>query len=410
MSDSSRNQQDACGHKAGFGKPGRLSVQGDTSRSGDAQRHQLLTDLEDIGRNERSITPTALGAHHMLLNCPQVLSRVGGNPTDAQLQKAAHAALKNAIATLPTRSDRLIAQAILGATKDFEGKIVDERKQFLEDNYSITKSTYKRRRLKVLTFLVDYLMSDDADVSLQGGDLAAYTSSLHNLGCLLQDVAQLSYIFSAYEFIKAFDKQLYASPKSPQPSRRHNCVLTDSLYEAYLELILSAGYCLHEAPYSCRAQLLTHIPVAFLSETEGRLEQIFDFMPFHSDNINLICQNRYSRIKDLLVYRRTQQAFKSLWKPWARAKLTFDSSTDISDEIVDIQFHCYKLLDLALESLNYHFSDGEYVDNIIGIVADYYGLEPSSQILDGQSLSDHCLPYLQKQSPLRFYFRISMVP
>ena len=314
-----------------------------------------------------------------------------------------------AIKALPTEADERIGQAILAATEEFEGKNVDQRKELLASKYGISENVFKRRRRVVLDYLVAHLYTDRTS---PGPDLADYTMALHNLSALTRDVAQFYLAFITYKFVKSFDKQLHTSSCSDalQPSRRHTRALTDVLYNAYWELILSSGYCRDDAAYSCRTKVLASFPSELLTMLAGGLDEIFDVMPFEPRHRQRICQDRHDRTPDLWDYRERLRAFRRMWDSWATENLCLEVNTGSDQIIAQVMACCHNILEQTAMARIAIGNTRSIMDRMVCAVANYYGLEPSSPILDGKSLQDYCRPHLEKAKIGGYYDLVRLVP
>lgn len=317
-----------------------------------------------------------------------------------------------AIKALPTETDKHIGQAILAATNEFEGKNVGQRKEVLAGKYGISENVFKRRRQAVLDYLVAHLYTDRTS---PGIDLADYTMALHNLRALIRDVAQLHYGLVTYKFVKDFDKRLRTSSVSGalHPPRRYARALTDTLYSAYLELILSSGYCRDDAAYSCRTKVLASFPSELLTMLAGGLDEIFDVMPFEPRHRQRICQDRYDRTTlDLWDYRERLRVFRRMWDSWATENLCLEVTNIGSDQIIaQVMSSCHNTLEQTAMAGRIKIGDtGPIMDRMVRAVANYYGLEPSSSILDGKSLRDYCRPNLEKAKIGGYYYLVRLVP
>jgi hypothetical protein len=386
-SPKNRNVTDA--RKGDLAGQGTSRVKQDKSQADIDQtleRRSLIEELEDIGRNQRSMEPAALGGYPYLLGCSAVLSRVRQGLTKEQ---AAHDALKDAIAALPTPDDRLIGQAILAADK-FVGDEVNTRKRTLDEDHGIDENRYKRRRPKILSLLAGYLEPETGRTD----DMADYTASIRDLTCLFTDVAHLSYCCVAYTFVLDFDKQLNeASASDSQRLRRHRHSITDGIYKAYLELVWSAGYCLDEAPYSGRTRIATALPDDVLPHIATLLDHIFELMPFSTRQRAAFCLNRYNS-PSLFDYRNSLGIYRSyLWTPWEREHLDF--IPNLYSSAIPIYIRCRELLLNVFHTLNIRLDRApEFMEAFVAAVANYYGVELSTYIFNGKSLDDYCKGYI----------------
>jgi hypothetical protein len=353
-------------------------------------------ELEEIGRIERSIQPSALVAYTTLLNCQEVRRRVGHRPTETELTQAAHMALQDAIKALPTARDRLIAEAVMAATPEYEGHNVDERKRILDERADgCSVNVYKRRRPQILEYITKYLMPRKPERSESASDITGYTESLENLKCLVVDTARLRHHFIAYLFTTMLNTQ----PRNNNPStmQHHQRSINDALYKVYVELILSAGYCLDDAPYSDQTKMLANLPPVVLSEVSKMIEQVFALMPYDSSTRKVLCENRYGRLLGLARYRnRLAVLWTALWNPWTQENL----QSNHADIVVTA---CNQLLLLGRESLKIYVDNVPLTDEIRGAVAAYYGLTPSATIVNDESLQERLEQFILDQDVAMTY-------
>jgi hypothetical protein len=400
VSRSPKNGDVADAHK------GDLARQG-TSRGkqGKSQAHDdeiapdlkpLLKELEKIGRIRRSIEPSALGGFPNLLGCSAVLNRVRPGVIKEQ---AAHDALKAAIAALPTPDDRLIGQAILAADK-FVGDDVNTRKRTLDEDHGIDGNRYKLRRPHILRLLVEYLAFETSHT----GDIDSYTAAVRDLTCLFTDVARLGYCCIAYNFVIDFDKQLHdASASDSQRLRCHRRSIVDAIYDAYLELVWSAGYCLDEAPYSRRTRIANALPAEVLPQITTLLDRIFELLPFESRHRAALCQNRYSP-PSLFDHRNWLGVYRgSFWKPWEKHHLDF--TPNLQSSAIPIYVRCRELLQYVFRTLNIRL-DGDdlgFMEASAEAVANYYGVELSAYTFEGKTLDDYYRDYFRRHKVISYY-------
>lgn len=134
---------------------GRKNVPMDDTREVGYPRLQEI--LERVGRRDRSIHPGRLEKYDELLRLARDRRHLGADATSQDLARAAAELIEEAIASLSDRVDRLVAEAALGATKQFEGLSVTTRKETLADLHGISVDVYKRRRPEVFRVIAHSL-------------------------------------------------------------------------------------------------------------------------------------------------------------------------------------------------------------------------------------------------------------
>ncbi len=231
---------------------------------------------------------TALAGYQMLLGCPEVSRRVGQGASEGQRQKAAHAALKDAIADLPTKRDQLIGQAILAATHEFQGKNVDERKRALDKGHGIDENAFKRRRPVLLKLIVAFLLDNGLEESapLELSTLDGYRQALSDLLCVVDDVIRLYEQCRAYLFICTYNRTLVGSNDWTPGCDR---ILRDALYRSYVDLVISGGYCFDAQAYSRAKEIKTNLPGEASTLLSSALENIYRVLPLDADRRITVC-------------------------------------------------------------------------------------------------------------------------
>ncbi len=122
---------------------------------------RLYNVLLTIGRVDKSIRLSVLEKYEPLLRCPEVRRRAQLDASRHELAIHARQALLDAIEDVVVPTDRLVAQAALCTTEQFEGLRVSERQSSLMDlrHGRITPDVFKRRRRQVLHDIVRALQS-----------------------------------------------------------------------------------------------------------------------------------------------------------------------------------------------------------------------------------------------------------
>jgi hypothetical protein len=391
--------------RAHFVREGKSQAeQGAEDSPADTLLFELLRkELEAIGRIEQSMKPAALGSYKTLLTCREVERRLGSQPTQDERQRAAHAALIDAIEALPTSRDQRIAEAILAATDEYEGYNVDERKRILDKRADgCSPDIYKRRRPKIIERLTRYLIREIDDTKSLDNQ-TDYILSLDNLKCLFEDVAHFRYCCLTYSFVVFFDGQLTALDNQPLQLRHNQRSIEDALYRSYTDLVLSGGYCFENAFYSSRDEILANLPAGIVGEISTKLTYVYDLMPFSEGARVQYCVNRFDLPLSLADYRATRKTLYLLdWKHWAQANLHFDSS-EKSDLLGKIIAGCTRLLLFANNVLKADQDTELLVDEAAELVAGYYGIDQSRAILDSQSLYKHFCAYTSYQDTALYF-------
>jgi hypothetical protein len=290
-------------------------LDGDPPRPVEVRRDQVRKEIEEVARNEQSITPSALTEAHELLRCSEVIRRVGLEATLAERRQAAHDALIAALASLSKR-DRLIGEAIL-AHGDYEGNTVDQRKRILDTAHGISERTFTRRRPTVLERIVDFLMRpDDFDPRDGHTTLELHLQAVGAIGLVVTDALALAVTCRAYQFVSdltnALDDAHYSPPTfHTEPARE----LLPSLYARHMMLIVSAGYCFDSQPYSYRDLLANNLPRESLADIAAPLAPIFAALPFSDPDDRLeICQAHFAPMPHLVSQRYWRQKRKETWE------------------------------------------------------------------------------------------------
>jgi hypothetical protein len=366
--------------------------------SSDTQPEQLLDEIEEVGRNEQSMKPSALAGAYALLQCPEVLRRAGPEATDDQRRQAAHDALKAALATLPLR-DQLIGEAILAAP-EYEGQNVDQRKRSLEETHGISESAFKRRRKTILERIVEHLIRrddhSDPDSHLTLDD---YRKALRAIERVLLDATELAYACRAHQFVRTLDQKL-TTTDWPSAFRRadHKTTILNVLYRRHMDLIVSAGHCFDDQPYSVRKNIISNLPPASISDFVRPLARTFDALPFSRSYERVdICRDYFAPVADLHKRRNARGGDQALWA----IRFNQIQSTN-PDTHLDAAISGYKSITWAAREwfkMRVLASSEFRLRQIGEIVANYYGVQPTSVVYGDVSLFHH-LEYYCKQGKL----------
>jgi hypothetical protein len=359
------------------------------------EHRRLLKEIEDVARNEQSMKPSALAGAHQLLHCPEVLRRAGPDATDDQLGQAAHDALKAALATLPTR-DQWIGEAILAAA-GYEGETVDQRKATLERAHGISENTYKRRRKKILDRIVHYLnRQDQADIPRGQRAFDKHRKALSAVEMVVSDAIELNYACRVYQFTALLNEKIAAGvfgSSSLEPGNED--ILLEMLYERHIELILSAGYCFDDEPYSMHTHIRANLPAETIERFVKALTLIFDELPFDSDNRVLICGDCLAPRADLRYMRKAHSQRLELWSLLFRPKLW---ETNLNPVIAgcgriasDARLDLSMVVPTTMESR---------LRQITPILGHYYGVRETATVFsdNNESLSDQFERYLAAEA------------
>ena len=104
---------------------------------------------------------TTLAEHSDFLNLAVVRSRASDDTDAIQLGAAAESLLRDAIAAIQPRNQRLVAEAALVADSMYDDMDVTERKETLAREYGISIDTYRRLRPVVYRKLTRWILSQE---------------------------------------------------------------------------------------------------------------------------------------------------------------------------------------------------------------------------------------------------------
>jgi hypothetical protein len=350
----------------------------------------LRRELEQIGRNERSIKPGALAHAYCLHSCPATMRRVTTQATTYELLEAAHQAILDALNSLST-PDRLIGEAILASTPEYEGKSVDQRKRLLDEHHGIGENLFKRRRPHVLDAIVAYLSPTQiATATTDGPSRRHYQVALRDIRQVLLDGRRLADICRGCMFVRALNRALTTNntwPPGLQPGNEK--ILLDAVYEQHMNLVVSGGYCFDDAPYSQRARIDANLPAIAITEIANALDRIYSCLPIEARYRRVFCEGYFGSIADLYEERVWQKGHRILWG--TNLRLTPKQSDDITSGYG-------QLADVAREYLNMRVRQKErdaITRETSEVLARYYGISPDSPLNFGSNDASSLLAYLK---------------
>jgi len=141
----------------------------------------LYAELGEIGRLLKPLDPASFLGRESLHTCPAVKLRAGNGATPAQLAYHAREALKDAIDSITTTRDSVIAHAIFGLGK-FDGLSIGKRQEILKgDPYNVSIDIYKDHRPKVLGKIIVYLSNETPTDKQQPRVLTTHPLPVHKL-------------------------------------------------------------------------------------------------------------------------------------------------------------------------------------------------------------------------------------
>jgi hypothetical protein len=146
--------------------------------------------LVRIGAFEQTVQPSVLtrDKYAALLDALAVSRYVGPFASDEQRARRASEAIKEAVATIVSPRDRLIAEAVLCVHKDFEGQTVGHREYLLlTSSERITHDIYREGRLRILKHVYKWMKNPPGRKGISGvtlllgvtrGGIALYYANL----------------------------------------------------------------------------------------------------------------------------------------------------------------------------------------------------------------------------------------
>jgi hypothetical protein len=208
----------------------------------------LYSELVTIGRKEKTIRPEALLRYEHLLDCPEVSRRAGALRARAHLAVCANEALDAAVASIVSADIRLVAEAALCTTKDFEGLRVSER---IHKLIGITDNMFKYRRGLAFGYVVTFLTRQAPSIAeaetQHVGTLSAQRSNDENgylayFRVLAERAARLHYAGLGALFAYDFDDELRANGIEiwELDVFMPRTTLADYLFQTYIRFVYDA--------------------------------------------------------------------------------------------------------------------------------------------------------------------------
>ncbi len=381
----------------------------------DPTTNPLYLELGDIGTKEKSIEPPALEkekyAH--LLRCREVQRRVRPGASITQLAQQASLALKDAISNIPGPTNKLVAEAVLGATDQFEGLLIKQRKEIVAKHPNgCSEESYKRRRKRVLLDIIRFLERQTLDVPILSAPYGPTVTETETntadrdpvdsaLWALAANASQLHYAGLASFFVSKFSSKLAAN--RVHYLGWHRYASAESTFEFYWLLYIGwyRPLTLYEPldPLSresiaIKRSIDTHQTLAFLLQT------IVEQSPFnyshdlllhqHGGGIGGIAMSESGEIRDL---------YATVWLPWFSKSINHrDSTAPSALEIItaksgaialiignQVGFGDYPALSTA-RTMAHHS------------IAHHFNFDEWTPIVDGKSLRQHADAYFDSAS------------
>lgn len=347
-----------------------------------AQR--VRTELQHLGTKARSIRDAALADCEALFEADNVKGRFTPRATQNERIKAAHDALLGAIGDQPTSDDRLIAEAILAAGR-FEGLIVEQRKELLEQENHISKDVFKKRRPVVMEALVDYLFTR----APQTRDSKAYGECMDSVLLVGKDVNVLCARFAASLFVLWTTRYLIEEKASLDHYRRSPSVITDALAHAHVNLILSGYEAFGRGEHSRRDKLLTNFPSDFVDDLDVSLREFHAKLPVKEMQRGLLCRQYFWGVSSVEHERSLRADAARSWRRWSETTMPWLYSTqdlpyrparsraDAFDTVCHYYENVRATIRLTLRVADNYVLPYSLVEES---AADYYGVDLSAQL------------------------------
>jgi len=232
-----------------------------TVQHDDPKDDPLYAELVSIGRREKTIRPEALTRHDNLLNCTEVLRRSGPDAQKADHALRAHEAITEAIAKIVSPTTRMVAEAALCTTKDYEGLKIKDRIHNLPPD--ITENVFKYHRELAFREIVEFLKRsaphkgsvDNEPAKAENDDYishtAEYWAAVH-LTTLAEQAARLHFAGLASMFAFDFEYELWENKISPWrwANTLRRMPIGEYVFETYISLAYRArpAYDFEQAP------------------------------------------------------------------------------------------------------------------------------------------------------------------
>lgn len=395
MCPSPENHDEPYARKADLGREGRSG-----SSSGD-RRHQpsniaertgflaFRQALEELGRIERSIEPSALRNYPVLLECNEVKRRTRLQ-TQADPAQITHEAILDAISSLPTERDRLLGQAILAANPNYEGDDVNTRKRTLDEQYGISENVYKRHRPKVLDYIIAYLESFPTDFSLSSEPLSSYYQALAEVNCVVMDVVRLAYAVQAGLFVSRFNSALRENHLWQANFPADRCLITDAILAAYVGLIHSTVYCFGVESYSQRPALDGSLNPGLNTELSDKLFALLDTLWLNESLRKTLTDLRF--YPNLATSRYENNLLYTAWQ--IRLEVEFDKDGTVWRYADFVLSCCNGIGHKAYQALPIRDNErSQIMTDTQSVIAHYYGISASTLIGSHSTLAEHIAAY-----------------
>ena len=343
----------------------------------------LREALLDIGRVEKRLSAGALVKYRVLLDSPEVLQRAKTGASDIELAECAVSAILDFIDNhIAEPRDKLVMQAALATTKEFEGYLVSQRMRALP----ISEADFKRRRTKQFAELVRYLFGYAPPVTLPPAGQVSLSEEerIYIRYCLY------SLAFDAVKLHFACIAGLLEHEISPGSFAGSPGLYNEHIFDCFREFLATSSYWCDQIPPSHRIAAAPEWTEEVDTTLVNHIQKINDLWPLTNPDRHDFLHSTFKMVLKHGGTLRRDDLYYEVWLPWYTENLP---------EKVDLLVASSgAVTDITLPSLFDYDEIGRAHGDAVDHLAHCYQDRWETTTIDGQTLDDYAKAYIQEKS------------
>lgn len=369
-----------------------------TAPESNKEEDPLAEALSDIGTWEKTLAIGALTKYDALLQSVEVRRRARPGADVAELAECAAQALRDFIDSIPDPTDKLVTQAALAATKQFEGQTISQR---IRDLPGISENVFKRRRrvqfLELVRFLRGYARPATREPARKGSSDDEATSIRYMFASLGRAALTLHFAGVACLFTRIFPAKLAESKAKLEldekvilTHRESHCI--EHMFYSFLQfLVMSDAW--NRFPPTSRIEAISYVLTdeidAKVVSLIGEISELCALAPLGGEVEALPLIYRIVAKHGGQPYHR--DLYWDVWSPWYMDNLPINGAAPLGIEQMTTGSRVVGEVTLS------DCFDTNYIDEARNFASEalrrHYGHLWTTVIADGKTLSHYAERY-----------------